>query len=934
MIRWHSLSRLIPVVCLLTAPLPAQASVWIRTGGPPGGLGYDVRIHPTDKRIMFVTDNPSGVNKTYDGAAEWVKRNEGITTRSGSSGDGIPIFCLTIDPNDPEIVWAGTQNALGVYKSTDGGETWVEKTNGIVQEATSFRNFGIRPGNSSVVFAGVEISTGLMGIEFDKARGRIYKTEDGGENWRCVWEGGSLVRFVLFDPGNPDVMYASTGIFDREAYNTTGIGLLKSTDGGESWTQINTGIRNLFVGFLEMHPSDPQILFAAAGNNAWSYPPNNLTGDIYRTTNGGGSWEVVLSDDTFTAVTISPSNPNVIYAGSARAFYRSSNGGDTWVQYNKPADGCWGPTGIRAGVPIGAVVDPDDPNTVFANNYGGGVFKSTDGAQTWIDLSKGYTGAHLHDVAVDPDNPSTVYTIGRSGPYRSYNGGAGAEWTGLCYAPAGFAEWCVVALNPANPREVIVTDEHQGVIERSTDAGDSWTEVFRHPLVDASNPLNRHGFKALAYAPSDPSIVYGGMSRERNTINGGVPPGPSHGVYKSTDAGVTWQNVSDGLDTPLLNILCMAVHPSDPDIVYLGTWKDGVFKTTDGGQTWSLQNNGLAGTEVRALTVDPQHPEVVYAGMGEGAGIFKSTNGGDLWAGVTAGLNLECPSYLLPIGRAPTGVSLEKPRFPIPTGEYYAVPWTAIWDIAIDPTDPQTIYAADHTHGVYQSSDGGSNWSPLLEGLSTRAANALAISADGRVLYAATEGEGIFVYGAAPFRDIPAGHWATEAINACIAAGIVSGFPDGTYRALNVVTRDQMAVFISRALAGGDGNVPTGPATATFSDVPTDHWAFRYVEYAVDHGVVGGYEDGTYRPTLTVTRDQMAVFIARALAGGDTSVPTGPATATFPDVPTDHWAFKYVEYIRGEGVTEGYPDGTYRPEVEVTRDQMAVYVQRAFALPM
>ncbi|MGD0111280.1 MAG: S-layer homology domain-containing protein [Armatimonadota bacterium] len=181
-------------------------------------------------------------------------------------------------------------------------------------------------------------------------------------------------------------------------------------------------------------------------------------------------------------------------------------------------------------------------------------------------------------------------------------------------------------------------------------------------------------------------------------------------------------------------------------------------------------------------------------------------------------------------------------------------------------------------------------------------------------------------------------YWALWEIEAAYAAGIVKGYSDGTYKPTDPVTRDQMAVYISRALAGGDAAVPSGPATATFSDVATDYWAFKYVEYAVDKGVVKGYSDGTYKPADQVTRDQMSVFIARAIAtpadGADLVNYTPPATATFPDVPTTFWAYKYVEYIAQPSiaVTKGYPDGDYHPEYVCTRDQMAVYVARAFSL--
>jgi hypothetical protein len=186
------------------------------------------------------------------------------------------------------------------------------------------------------------------------------------------------------------------------------------------------------------------------------------------------------------------------------------------------------------------------------------------------------------------------------------------------------------------------------------------------------------------------------------------------------------------------------------------------------------------------------------------------------------------------------------------------------------------------------------------------------------------------------FGDILWGYWAYAYIGACVKAGIVVGYPDGSYRPTLPVDRASMAVFVARAIAGGDSGVLPGPATNSFSDVLADHWAYKWIEYGVSQNVVQGYPDGTYRPTVQVDRGQMAVFIARGIVApkGDAAVPTGPAVATFPDVPTDHWAYQWVEFIADQAVTQGYEDGTYRPAVIVSRDQMAVFVQRAFDLPM
>jgi beta propeller repeat protein len=184
--------------------------------------------------------------------------------------------------------------------------------------------------------------------------------------------------------------------------------------------------------------------------------------------------------------------------------------------------------------------------------------------------------------------------------------------------------------------------------------------------------------------------------------------------------------------------------------------------------------------------------------------------------------------------------------------------------------------------------------------------------------------------GAYSFTDVLSTYWAWEYIEAAATNGVVQGYPEGDYKPGVQVTRDQMAVFVARSLADGDENVPNPTVDPGFTDVATDYWAHKYIAYAFDQGVVSGYPEGDYKPGLAVNRGQMAVFVARALAGGDAGVPDPTGDPSFPDVAESYWAYKYVEYIKDAGVTQGYLDGTYRPQVVVTRDQMAVYISRAF----
>ena len=168
------------------------------------------------------------------------------------------------------------------------------------------------------------------------------------------------------------------------------------------------------------------------------------------------------------------------------------------------------------------------------------------------------------------------------------------------------------------------------------------------------------------------------------------------------------------------------------------------------------------------------------------------------------------------------------------------------------------------------------------------------------------------------------GAWARTFIEHCASRVplIVQGYPNGLFGPTGVVSRDQMAVFLRNTLA----LTPTSPATPTFGDVDTDYWAYSDIETLYEAGIVQGYGDGNYHPEYSVSRGQMAVFIANA-AGWALDTPT---TDVFPDVPLGFWCDDQVLTCVNQGIVSGYNDGYYRPSWTVSRDQMAVFVYKTF----
>ncbi|UCC89116.1 MAG: hypothetical protein JSV81_07350 [Anaerolineales bacterium] len=688
-------------------PTPDARFTWVRTGGPLGGLGYDVRMRPDDPDIMYVTDAWAGVFMSTDGGATWSPSNQGITTRAGESGDAIPVFCLTIDPHNYDTIWIGTQNVRGIFKSSDGGHTWVEMDEGVVErEGITFRGFAVDPRSSDIVYAAAELSSWAWakqersGREFDMVQGVVYKTTDGGQNWTAVWRGDNLARYVWIDPRDGEVIYVSTGIFDREAANSVpasgtpgGVGIIKSTDGGQTWGEITSGLANLYVGTLFMNPQDPEALLAGTGNNQYF-----ARSGVYLSTNGGESWQQTLRDDNINAVEFALSDPAIAYAGSAGAVYRSQDGGRTWERVSGGEDG-WGPPGVRAGFPIDFQVDPRNPDRIFANNYGGGNFLSTDGGRTWMVASRGYTGAQVRDIVVDQTAAARVLAAARSGIFVSNDGGS--NWIGLNTPPASSMEWYTAAIDPTDSLHVMAATHWNGVILQSLDGGQTWRPASHRPSDNMS-------WRAIAFAPSDPNTVYAGTAAfySAGTFDDRMP---AAGIYLSHDGGTTWIEANDALSQDA-NVTSLAVDPRNPQVVVAATGNYGILKTIDGGVSWTALNQGLRGSPTAlSVALHPSEPEIVYVGLAFG-GLYRSTDGGATWQAWSAGLN----------------------------------PEASVSDVLFDPTDPLVMYAADRLSGVYRSTDAGVTWTPINVGLRTRAVNALTVSSDGEHLYAATEGEGVY----------------------------------------------------------------------------------------------------------------------------------------------------------------------------------------------
>lgn len=406
----------------------------------------------------------------------------------------------------------------------------------------------------------------------------------------------------------------------------------------------------------------PLFLAGAVLTALLTTPPAHAGLGVWTSTGPEGTW--------FRTIVIDPHAPSVLYAGLERQplLLKSLDAGETWTPAAR---------GIASDTVKSLAADPVHPGVLYAGTNHG-VFKSTDGAATWLPLQDifgdGTFDRIVYVLAVDPARPSHVYAGTGSGFFRSTDGGS--AWTKV-----NEREVFAVAFDPFDPSNILVTLREVGVL-RSRDGGTTFVPAAGdtdYMFCVAFDPLSAGTALATSWDGVYRSRDGGGTWQK---IGGTVPlgnrlaaaPGPTgmvwyagfSSVLKSVDGGATWNPSGTGL--PPMGLQDLAVDATSPSTLYaVGT--SGAYRSTDGGTSWRSINRGLPYSFVWALAIDPVNPQVLYAGLYL-AGLVKSEDGGRTWRPINRGLTVDF-----------------------------------IMALAVDPSDPSVVWAGNH-----RSTDGGETW--------------------------------------------------------------------------------------------------------------------------------------------------------------------------------------------------------------------------------
>jgi photosystem II stability/assembly factor-like uncharacterized protein len=683
----------------------------------------------------------------------WKTENEGTTWEPVfDQGPSTSIGDVAIAPSNPALVWIGTgeanifrssQSGCGVYKSTDGGKTWQHM--GLAGTLTIPR-IVIHPQNPDIVYVAAS------GHEWtDNNERGVYKTTDGGKNWEKILyidEKTGAIDLVM-DPSSSETLYAATWQRMRKKWNDprneadySGSWIYKTTDGGKNWKAINNGLPPARyrgrIG-IDVARSNPNVIYAFVDNyesarepteeeklNAYGLPSTGLIkgASVYRSDDKGENWTQVsgLTPEmkqymerhsgtygwVFGQVLVDPNDENTVYT-MGLALNVSNDGGKTF----RPLRGMHGDH-------HGLWIDPDNSN-YLVNVNDGGIVISYDKGKTWRQFTNNLPVCQFFNVNYDMDTPFRVYgSMQDHGSFRAAvdlsKGREQIPTVDFESAPGG--EGSNHAIDPTNPN-IVYSASFYGTITRSNlrlqgPAG----QKNLLPRTYADEPRLRGQWLApFIISLHNSNIIYHGMQY----------------LFRSLDRGDTWERISPDLtyntatemgDIPYHTIFSISESPLKFGLIYVGTDDGKVHLTRDGGKTWQEIMSGLPYQKwVSRIVASAYDLATVYMTQNGKRDddfapyVWKSVDFGKTWINISGNI---------PLG--PVNVIRE------------------------DPVDKNILYVGTDI-GVYVSKDGGKTWNALGGNLPSTYVHDLIIHPRDNIIVIATHGRGMWAMDANPINE-------------------------------------------------------------------------------------------------------------------------------------------------------------------------------------
>lgn len=705
---------------------------WSLANSGIGTIGVTaLAIDPQNPATLYAATATSFF-KTTNGGTSWASATTGMTSFNATS--------IVIDPVSPTIIYVGT--AGGVFKTTNGGANWASVINGLTN--TNVRALAIDPATPATVYAGTlngvfktinsaggwaPASVGLpqnlnvtslavdpsgtSNVYLGTGDGRIFKSTNGGSNWSLLYSTTTNTSFpaLLVHPGNSAKVFAATSSFnqnmsDSDAFvtklNSTGSGLVYSTLLGGTGNDGANGIA------LDVSGN----MYVAGQTNSINFPTVNAA----QATLGGGTFNdafVTKLNATGSALVYST------YLGgpstdAARWIAVDSSGnayvaGDTNSSTNFATAGAFQTV---LGDPTGdAFASKFDANgaIVYATYLGGnftdvgrGIAADSQGNAyvTGTTQSANFPTANAlqsnNDGFIDDAFVTKVNPTGNSLVYSTYLGGSDSDFGRAITLDAAGNAYVTGSSASLDFPLVAGAIRTKSPLFKSFDGGNSWR--------NDNFGFDRFNIIAMAIDPTATSKIYAGTDAKN---------------YRSVDGGRTWTSSMTGIGTTVV-VRSIVVNPASPSTVYLATsfGSNGVFKSTDAGQSWNPASNGLgANTGVSSLVMDPNTPATLYAATV--AGLFKSIDNAGSWTKIGPSNFLPSKLVIDPLTPTTLYASLSGANAGVSKSIDSGATWqpinsgltsTFIPDLAIDPKNPATLYAAAGGGGFFKTTNGGASW--------------------------------------------------------------------------------------------------------------------------------------------------------------------------------------------------------------------------------